>query len=82
MQVIAIEDFEHNGSRHRGDVMTVSDVHAHALAKKGLVRIDMGKDDPYTAIGEKSFASPVAPALPQTIVQKSKRGRPPKHRGE
>lgn len=78
MQVIAIQDFEHYGTRNPGDVFEVSDQHADKLKKSGLVRFNTGEDNPITAVGAKLSALPAAQALPQTIVKKSKRGKKPK----
>lgn len=69
--VIAIQNFEHGGSRKIGDQFTVSDNHAAALALRGLVSIGR---DPIEATGTPQSASPVAQVSPQTIAKPSARG--------
>lgn len=73
-EVSALTSFEHNGARRRGDVFDVSDNHAKALHKAGLVQIIGAESDPSKAAGAKSSASPAAPVSPQTTAQKSKPG--------
>ena len=76
-QVEAISGFEHGKRRFRGDRFSVSEQHAEQMVRAGLVKV-LGDgpttENPSTAGGEKSSASPAAPASPQTIATPSKRG--------
>ena len=72
--VIALSAFEHNGSRRRNERFEVSDTHARALERAGLVEIIGAADDPGKAAGAKLSASLAAQALPQTTASPSKRG--------
>jgi len=38
-EVVALSSFEHNGKRRRGDQFAVSDAHALALSRAGLVML-------------------------------------------
>lgn len=80
--VIAVSSFDHGGSRRRGDEFEVSDVQAAALMRAGLVIVRECEQDPGKAGGEKSSASPAAPALPQTTARKSFGGGKRKATGE
>lgn len=71
--VIALQSFDHNGRRRRGEQFTVSDGHAAALERAGLVSIS-GPDDPGQAAGGKPSASPAAPASPEQTSKPSGRG--------
>lgn len=71
--VIAIQNFEHGGSRRIGDRFPVSDQHAAGLALRGLVSVETQRH-PTTATGTPQSASPVAPVSPQTIAKPSALG--------
>jgi hypothetical protein len=76
-EVKAVSSFDHYGQRHTGDQWTVSDSHAAALEKKGLVEVvgDGPTDEnPSTAAGEKSSASPADPVSSRSTSRASKRG--------
>ena len=75
-EVRALSAFEHNGSRRRNELFEVSDTHARALEKAGLVEIVGAAGDPGKAAGAKSSASPAAPASRQTTAKKSGGGAP------
>src|SRR5699024_5481267 len=72
--VIALQSFDHYGKCRRGETFPVSDHHAKALVRAGLVAIKGSEVDPAKGAGARSSASPVAPASPQTTSSKSKRG--------
>lgn len=72
--VIALQGFEHNGTRRRGDQFKVSEHQARALVRAGLVVVKAPKQGPTKAAGEKSSASPVGQVSPQTTLSSSKRG--------
>lgn len=76
--VEALGNFEHGTTRRRGDRFAVSEAHAKALHRAGLVRILSGGTaaDPTGAAGEKLSAPPAAPASPQKTVPPRKRGVP------
>lgn len=78
MQVVAIQNFEHDGKRNIGDAFEVSDRHAEQLKRAGLVSDGVGRDDPTLAVGAKSSALPAAQASQQTTAKKSKRGVKPR----
>ena len=73
-EVRALTSFEHNGARRRDDVFEVSDNHAKALHKAGLVEIIGAESDPSKAAGAKSSASPAAQASQPQTAQKSRPG--------
>lgn len=79
--VVAIQSFDHDGPRRRGDEFEVSPQVAAQLRRAGLVYVD---DEGVTAnpckvVGAKSSASPAAPALPkQTAKRSGGGGRAPK----
>ena len=72
--VTALSSFEHGGKRKRDDVFEVSDTHAKALKRAGLVSFDEAQGDPIDAAGAKSSASPVAQVSPQTTAKRSGSG--------
>lgn len=76
-EVEALSGFEHGKRRIRGERFPVSDQHAEHLERAGLVKV-LGDgptpENPSTAGGETSSASPADPASPQTIATPSKRG--------
>lgn len=57
-EVTAKQSFDHNGSRRRGDKFTVSQAHATALEKAGLVSIQAEKVD--EAPGSKAKEEPAS----------------------
>jgi len=74
--VEALSGFEHGKSRQRGDTFSVSEQHAKALERAGLVKIVGEAPDaanPSGAAGEKSSASPAARVLTSPTA------KPPKH---
>ncbi len=74
--VQALDGFEHQGSRKRGQRFSVSTQVARKLRDAGLVAI-VGEADtahPTLAAGNPLSASPAAPALPQMIVSASDAG--------
>jgi phage-related minor tail protein len=80
-EVEALSGFEHGKSRQRGDTFTVSEQHAKALVRAGLVKIVGEAPDaanPSGAAGGKSSASPAAQALTSATVKKPGRGATPK----
>lgn len=84
-QVKALSGFEHGRRRHCGDTFPVSEQQAIALERAGLVTI-VGEapdvDNPSGAAGEKSSASPAAPALTSPTAKPPKRGAQPKPGGQ
>lgn len=68
--VVALCGFEHGGARRRGEQFDVSQAVAEALSRRKLVRLaskPAAIDDPSTAAGKPSSASPAARAsAPQT----------------
>lgn len=75
MEVEAIKSFDYDGARRRGDRFEVSPQHADALRRRGLVvLVAATADNPSTAAGEKSSASPAAPASLGTTAKQSGRG--------
>jgi len=83
-EVVALSSFEHNGKRRRGDQFAVSDAHALALSRAGLVML-AEESAPTKATGSPltSSASPVALVLPEQTLSESesggkRRGRPRK----
>ena len=79
--VTALQNFEHDGAKRRGDYFEVSDNIAKKLKARGLVVLDSEAQPlrPYQAAGEKLSALPVVQVLPQTIAKKSKHGKKPTH---
>lgn len=80
-QVKALSGFEHGSRRSVGDTFAVSEQHAQALARAGLVKIVGEAPDaanPSGAAGGKSSASPAAQALTGATVKKPGRGGKPK----
>lgn len=74
-EVIALCSFEHGSSRRRGERFDVSDNHAAALLRAGLVEV-VGDHPPAKAAGEKSSASQAAQVLtPQTLKGSGRGGR-------
>lgn len=76
-EVHALQSFDHDGPRKRGDRFAVSAKHAEQLERAGLVRLlDDGPTpkNPSTADGAKSSASPAAQASRQATAKPSKRG--------
>lgn len=75
--VTALQNFEHDGAKRRGDFFEVSDHIAKKLKARGLVVMDSEAQPlrPYQAAGERLSALPVVRVLPQTIVKKSKSGK-------
>ena len=73
-EVIALSAFEHNGSRRRNERFEVSDTHARALERAGLVEIIGAADDPGKAAGAPLSASPAAQASQQTTASESEPG--------
>ncbi|MNY56355.1 hypothetical protein D3C86_1924260 [compost metagenome] len=76
-EVTALQSFDHNGRRRRGERFPVSDGHAAALVRAGLVSM-AAPDDPGQAAGGKPSASPAAPASPEQTSKPSARGAKPK----
>jgi hypothetical protein len=78
--VMALQNFDHDGARKRGDFFEVSDQVAQRLKTRGLVLIDgeAHPSRPMKATGEKPSVLPVVQVLPQTIVKKLKHGAKPK----
>jgi len=77
MLVSALKNFDHGGTRKRGDLFDVSDLAARRLREKGLVRFD---DDPVPivkipAAGENAFALPAAQVSQKKTAKKSKIGK-------
>jgi len=76
-EVEALSGFEHGARRIRGERFSVSAQHAADLERAGLVRV-LGDgptaENPSTADGATSSASPADQASPQTIATPSKRG--------
>ena len=81
-EVTALQSFDHTGRRRRGERFTVSDGHAAALVRAGLVSM-AAPDDPGQAAGGKPSASPAAPASPLTTASVSASGgkKAPKLKG-
>jgi len=80
--VQALDSFDHNGSRKRGQRFQVSIPEARKLRDAGLVAI-VGEADtlhPIPAAGIPLSASPAAPALPQTTAEPSGDGEKPRRR--
>lgn len=77
-QVQALRGFIHGEPRKRNERFRVTSQTAAELEQKGLVRVlsDEGPtpENPSTADGEKSSASPAAPASQQTTAKRSGRG--------
>lgn len=77
-QVQALRSFIHGEPRKRNERFSVTSQTATELEQKGLVRVlsDEGPttENPSTADGEKSSASPAAPASLQTTAKRSGRG--------
>jgi hypothetical protein len=77
-QVQALRSFIHGEPRKRNERFSVMNQTAAELEQKGLVLIlgDEGStaETHSTADGEKSFASPAAPDLPQTNAKRSGSG--------
>lgn len=76
-EVIALSSFEHGSSRRRGEIFDVSDNHAAALVRAGLVEV-VGDHRPAQAAGGKSSASPAAQASRRGTASKPKNGAKPK----
>ena len=76
-EVIALSSFEHGSSRRRGEIFDVSDNHAAALVRAGLVEV-VGDHRPDKAAGGKSSASPAAQASPEQTSKPSARGGRPR----
>lgn len=78
MEVTALKNFEHNGSRRRGSTFTVPARAASDLERKGLVAVSHQVTDkvadPAQAAGRKLSASPAAPASPLKTARQSRRG--------
>lgn len=78
LKVKALRSFEHNGSRKKGSIFRLTDNTAHDLAQRGLVSVlvEPPKADvcPKQAAGQKSSASPAAPALHQGTASQSAGG--------
>lgn len=76
-QVRAKFGFDHDGPRRRGAIFPVSKQVAEEMERRGLVEI-VGEgptpENPSTADGEPSSASPAAPVSPQATVPTSKHG--------
>lgn len=74
--VMAIQNFDHDGKKRRGDFFHVSDQAAQKLKARGLVVIDgeAHPSRPEKAAGGKLSALPADQALPQTIAKKSGNG--------
>lgn len=72
IRVEVLQGFDHGGSRRKGDIFSVSDSTARALAAKGLVRFA----SPLTeqAAGAQSSASPAAQASPVQTAKPSRSG--------
>ncbi|GAB2913762.1 hypothetical protein [Paralcaligenes ginsengisoli] len=74
VSVTALHGFDHYGQIKRGQCFEVSETHAKALERSGLVSRNLGLDDPSQAAGTLLSALPAAQALPQTIVKLSDTG--------
>lgn len=72
-EVIALQSFEHGGTRRRGDRFEVSDAHAAGLLRARLVQLATPAD-PSPAAGEKSSASQAAQASAEQTSKPSARG--------
>lgn len=83
MKVIAINSFDHYGSRRRGDEFEVSDQVALQLLRAGLVRCEGAPTEslqgdasvPEQATGQKSSASPVVQVSQKQTAKPSAVGR-------
>ena len=75
--VTAVQNFDHDGLKKRGDVFEVSPNIARRLHAKKLV-IFLGEEkkrpSPVKPAGEKSPVLPAGQALPEAIVKKSGSG--------
>lgn len=74
VSVTALTGFEHGGKRKRADVFDVSEAHAKALKRAGLVSYEASQVDPIDAAGAKLSASPAAQVSPQTTAKKPSTG--------
>lgn len=72
-EVIALSSFEHGAARRRGDKFEVSENHAAALVRAGLVEV-VSDTHPEPAAGEKSSASQAVQASPEQMSSPSARG--------
>jgi hypothetical protein len=84
-EVRALQGFTHQGRKVLGDTFNVSDRHADALEKKGLVEV-LGdgptEENPSTAGGEKQSASPAAQASAKKTAAAQKGGEPKPKAGQ
>lgn len=80
--VQALESFEHNGSRKRGQRFQVSAQVARKLRDAGLVAIagEAGTENPKKAAGAPSSASPAARASREATSSESVPGAKPRRR--
>lgn len=75
VEVIALHSFTHNGqSFKRNQTWGEAPTQAEALRKAGLVKVRDNRADPPKGTGEKSSASPAAPASPKQTSSKSAGG--------
>ena len=80
--VQALGNFEHNGSRKRGQRFPVSAQVARKLRDAGLVSIagEAGTENPKKAAGDPSSALPAARASRRATSSKSELGAKPRRR--
>lgn len=80
--VKAIENFDHNGARKRGQRFQVSAPVARKLRDAGLVAIagEAGTENPRKAAGAQSSASPAARASRKATSNESVPGAKPRRR--
>lgn len=75
-KVIALQSFDHDVVRRKGDSFWVSEQIATALQRKSLVRIEGEDQDPSSAAGTPSSASPAARVSRRTTAKRSASGEP------
>ncbi len=75
-KVIALQSFDHDVVRRKGDSFWVSEQIAAALQRKSLVRIEGEDQDPSPAAGTPSSASPAVRVSRRTTVKRSVSGGP------
>lgn len=84
-EVVALNNFQHNGAKRVGAQFDCSPQAAAALAKKGLVEI-IGDgptlENPTQTAGASASVSPADPVSPEETAPKSKRGRQKKETEE
>lgn len=80
-KVVALQSFDHDVVRRKGDSFWVSEQIAAALQRKSLVRIEGEDQDPSPAVGTPSSASPAVRVSRRTIAKRSASGGPGKQGG-